>query len=353
LSQDYVNRRKKQIRAARKKLKPKYSVEQSATGSKVFQSSSGGESIDSASSFLSEVESLTSVSETSSVIEETTDEKSLSKIVAMKKRLRRAQASTNGSLQTKNAKLMSQEERLAEEMQQQERFSYNHKKYIDRVGVNPVVVTASKNVKILDKMPKVNILEDCQFRKALPKTFKVYESVAPFSQRLGRIKDSNKFMNALSLDMLRSVVLREQKYYNDRHLEDLNMRVDAKHEHSKMSRSQQLIGGLKEEAATDEEQKKERDKQLAFLLEQKNYVYKKPFTENLLESQSLKDRGMSLQGKARQRVFGADDLKFPEGMTIMKALDWMSEKELLELNEMLCKKYETELFWGRMKKDPV
>ena len=45
----------------------------------------------------------------------------------------------------------------------------------------PVVVTSSQDVLNLDMQPKVNIIEDIQFRKALPKSFRVYQNMAPFS----------------------------------------------------------------------------------------------------------------------------------------------------------------------------
>ena len=47
-------------------------------------------------------------------------------------------------------------------------------------------------------MPRINILEDLQFRKALPKSYKLYKNLAPFSASLGKIKDGKKFMNAIS-----------------------------------------------------------------------------------------------------------------------------------------------------------
>ena len=138
------------------------------------------------------------ISETSeesqdSVIEELTDKKSLAQVSAMKKRIRRSyqpvQAKT--SLNTdRQAVLKTKAALLEEEMLKREKFSYENKRYIETVGANPVVVTANQNVKVLDMLPKVNILEDCQFRKALPKSFKVYQNVAPFSERLNRIKDN-------------------------------------------------------------------------------------------------------------------------------------------------------------------
>ena len=61
-------------------------------------------------------------------------------------------------------------------------------------------------------IPRVNIIEDVQFRKALPKSYKIFESVQPFGQRLAKIKDGRKFMQAISTDMMRSVALKEAKY---------------------------------------------------------------------------------------------------------------------------------------------
>ena len=37
--------------------------------------------------------------------------------------------------------------------------------------------------------------------------------MAPFSERLGNIKDYKKFIHAISKDMLRTSVIREKKHY--------------------------------------------------------------------------------------------------------------------------------------------
>lgn len=79
-----------------------------------------------------------------------------------------------------------------------------------------MLVTQNPAVQSLSMIPSVNIIEDCQFRKALPKSYKHFESVEPFSQRLARIRDGQKFMNAISVDMLRSVALREEKFFANR-----------------------------------------------------------------------------------------------------------------------------------------
>ena len=60
----------------------------------------------------------------------------------------------------------------------------------------------------------MNILEDLQFRKAIPKSFKLFEKMAPFSEKLGRIADGKKFMNAISKDMLKTVIAREDRLYS-------------------------------------------------------------------------------------------------------------------------------------------
>lgn len=87
---------------------------------------------------------------------------------------------------------------------------------------NPVLVMPSKDVASLDMMPRVNIIEDMQFRKALPKTFKLYDKCAPFSEKLGKIKDSKKFMNKISQDMLSTVMTRDARTFkNQRELDRL------------------------------------------------------------------------------------------------------------------------------------
>ena len=37
--------------------------------------------------------------------------------------------------------------------------------------------------------------------------------MAPFSEKLSRIRDNKKFMTAISKDMMRSVITREGQYY--------------------------------------------------------------------------------------------------------------------------------------------
>lgn len=84
---------------------------------------------------------------------------------------------------------------------------------------NPVLVTTGHDVTTLDFMPRVSMLEDIHFRKALPKSFKLFMKMAPFSERLDLIRDSKKFISSLSKDMLRTVISREAKFFKD-YIED-------------------------------------------------------------------------------------------------------------------------------------
>ena len=107
------------------------------------------------------------------------------------------------------------EQLVEEEILQRERFSYLNKKYLESMSKNPVLVMPDQNVKSLDMKPRVHVLEDVHFRKALPKTFKYFEKRVPFSEKLGKIKDSKKFMQSISQDMLRTSIEREAKLFKN------------------------------------------------------------------------------------------------------------------------------------------
>ena len=107
-----------------------------------------------------------------------------------------------------------------------EYFSHLNKKYIATTSKNPVLVTPSQDIEILDMLPRINVLEDLQFRKALPKSFKLFMKMAPFSERLDLIRDSKKFISSLSKDMLRTVIRREGKFFKE-WLEDEQMEKEG------------------------------------------------------------------------------------------------------------------------------
>ena len=81
---------------------------------------------------------------------------------------------------------------------------------------NQVLVTQDKNVTSLDMMPRVSLLEDIAFRKALPKSFRLYRRVVPFGDGMNKIKDPRKFMRQISSDMLSTAIGREVRYFAER-----------------------------------------------------------------------------------------------------------------------------------------
>lgn len=83
------------------------------------------------------------------------------------------------------------------------------------MGKNPVLVLPSNDVRQLDMMPRIQILEDLQFRKALPKSYKYFDKCLPFGAKLGKIKDYQKFMQAISRDMLKTTLTRDNKHFAD------------------------------------------------------------------------------------------------------------------------------------------
>ena len=65
-------------------------------------------------------------------------------------------------------------------------------------------------------MPRVSLLEDIAFRKALPKSFRLYRRVVPFGDGMNKIKDPRKFMRQISSDMLSTAISREVRYFAER-----------------------------------------------------------------------------------------------------------------------------------------
>ena len=83
----------------------------------------------------------------------------------------------------------------------------------------------------MDRQPRVNIIEDLQFRKALPKSVKLFDKMAPFSEKLSRIRDNKKFMTAISKDMMRTVIARESQHYrnkDDAKIKEASAKKEAK-----------------------------------------------------------------------------------------------------------------------------
>ena len=81
------------------------------------------------------------------------------------------------------------------------------------------------------------------------------------------------------------------------------------------------------------EEKEQARKQAMKDLESQKYKSKTPFMEDVIESESLiVGKTLEFKGKARQRIFGADEIMIPEGFDIHKLVDYLNEEEMVELN---------------------
>ena len=97
-------------------------------------------------------------------------------------------------------------------MNRRERYDYQNKKYISQYKSNPVLVLPDEHLKTLDMFPRVNLIEDIQFRKQIPKSFQMYNRVnMPFSEKAVHYKDRVEFTNRMTQDQLQSQELRELK----------------------------------------------------------------------------------------------------------------------------------------------
>ena len=63
---------------------------------------------------------------------------------------------------------------VQKELNRRERYDYQNRRYIKGFEVNPILVLPDENLKTLDMFPRVNLIEDLQFRKQLPNSFKMY-----------------------------------------------------------------------------------------------------------------------------------------------------------------------------------
>ena len=206
-------------------------------------------------------------------------------------------------------------------------FQYKNKKLIELMSKNQVLVTQDRGVTSLDMMPRVSLLEDISFRKALPKSFKLYRRVVPFGDGMNKIKDSRKFMRQISSDMLSTAISREVRFFAERGDDDespIKLQVnEGKIDTSRRGSKSPSPPGSPRSFSSDSN-----------MLEQPpSTVFQKgpplkpraPFTADLIESDSLHAGGsIVLKGKERQRIFGQEGLKFPDELRLYKFLNEMT-----------------------------
>ena len=99
--------------------------------------------------------------------------------------------------------------------------------------------------------------------------------MAPFSEKLGRIRDNKKFMTAISKDMMRSVIARDVAHYRNIEQETGMKDVPLKKEEKKRSKSgsSSSSGEYKDKMSDDSESKRKFK-----VIKGPELVEKKPFT---------------------------------------------------------------------------
>lgn len=147
--------------------------------------------------------------------------------------------------------------------------------------------------------------------------------------------------------MLKSGVTREDKrfvdYYKDKaKAEVLVAEIEAQQKIERALNMKTSQSPTSEKNKLGDEGSPEIDSEIKKKAAQ-SYKTRKPFTENLIRSEAFGDeKQKALRGKARQQLFGADEITHPDGFIIIKMLDMMDEQQLLELNYKICKHFEHE-----------
>ena len=70
-------------------------------------------------------------------------------------------------------------------------------------------------LKILDMMPRLDIIEDQTYRRTLPKTIMKYKYNRNFSEQLDKMRSSTKFCSKLTKASLYATIDREKRYYQN------------------------------------------------------------------------------------------------------------------------------------------
>jgi len=71
------------------------------------------------------------------------------------------------------------------------------------------------NLEILDMMPRADIIEDQVYRRAIPKSIKMYKLRRNFSEALDHLPDLTKFCNGVTRAALQATKEREEKYHRE------------------------------------------------------------------------------------------------------------------------------------------
>ena len=87
-----------------------------------------------------------------------------------------------------------------------ERYDYQQAKMIRQMQNSPVLVVPDPSVAALDMLPRIEMLEDLQFRKKLPKSYKLFKLYHPLAEDLDNtVQDPVKYQSEVNKHIVRAV----------------------------------------------------------------------------------------------------------------------------------------------------
>ena len=188
---------------------------------------------------------------------------------------------------------------------------------------NPQIAVPDSNMEILDMMPRADIIEDQSYRKAIPKTLKIYQYYRPFSDKMDKFPSAMRFSSAITRDALVTTKAREEKYHRDELL-------DAQHITQKSMRDT-LTETKWSALMTNQTKGLVETKALQKAKEASRKLFRKPLISDMLVSRSTSVK----KGKDKRtvdRLFGGIPLTIPEGTPMIHLLSTLDEEQLYKLN---------------------
>ena len=179
------------------------------------------------------------------------------------------------------------------------------------------MVLPDENIKTLDMLPRVQLIEDLQFRKQLPNSFKMFRYYQPFSEQACYMKNRINFTNQMAGDQLRSQKIREKQRFPPPKIPVLTLEEKAAKEIG-MSEEQKIAAGPPLYAG-------------------------KPGVKDITNSKSLSVPKSNINASMKKNIFGSDGVTIPLGTPQIHLLQFLDEKHLIEVNQKIIALYQKDI----------
>ena len=200
-------------------------------------------------------------------------------------------------------------------MNRRERFEYQNRHYINGYEANPILVLPDSNLKTLDMFPRVDLIEDLQFRKALPNSFKMHKFSIPFSDQACYSKNRINFTNQMAKDQLKVGKMR-----------DVRRGVRKESPSPETKKPAHMM--------TEEEKNAQKEPEL---------WNRKPHLLNVRNSKALLVPKSNVNQASKSKIFGNKEAAIPWGTPSIHLLQFLSEQELFDVNKKITMLYQKEL----------